>query len=223
MEWAPLLLSLQVTLIATALAAVIGIGIAALLAYKRFPGRELVDVLITAPMVLPPTVLGYYVLVALGRRSAIGQAYEAMFDTTIVFTKAGAVTAALICALPFVVKSARAGFENVDATLVAAARTLGAGPLRAFFTVQLPLAAGGIVAGLVLGFARALGDFGVTLMVAGNIPGETQTASLAIYDAIQANRDDDAFGMIAVMTAVTIAALYIVNKATQRVTRHAGW
>lgn len=223
MEWAPLLLSLQVTLIATALAAVIGIGIAALLAYRRFPGRELVDVLITAPMVLPPTVLGYYVLVALGRRSAIGQAYEAMFDTTIVFTKAGAVTAALICALPFVVKSARAGFENVDATLVAAARTLGAGPLRAFFTVQLPLAAGGIVAGLVLGFARALGDFGVTLMVAGNIPGETQTASLAIYDAIQANRDDDALGMIAVMTAVTIAALYIVNKATQRVTRHAGW
>ncbi len=223
MDWAPLLLSFQVTLIATALAAVIGIAIAALLAYRKFPGRELVDVLITAPMVLPPTVLGYYVLVALGRRSAIGQAYEAMFDTTIVFTKAGAVVAALICALPFVVKSARAGFENVDATLVAAARTLGATPLRAFFTVQLPLAAGGIIAGLVLGFARALGDFGVTLMVAGNIPGETQTASLAIYDAIQANRDDDALGMIAVMSALTIAALYIVNKVTRKVTHHAGW
>lgn len=223
MEWAPLLLSLQVALIATTLAAVIGIAIAALLAYVKFPGRELIDVLITAPMVLPPTVLGYYLLVALGRRSFIGQAYEEIFGTTIVFTKTGAVIAALVCALPFVVKAARAGFEGVDATLVAAARTLGASPLRAFVTVQLPLAAGGIVAGLVLGFARSLGDFGVTLMVAGNIPGETQTASLAIYDAIQANRDDDALGMIAVMSAVTIAALYIVNKATKRVTQHAGW
>lgn len=212
MEWAPLVLSLQVTAIATALAAVLGIGLAALLAYQRFPGRELLDVLITAPMVLPPTVLGYYLLVALGRRSAIGKAYEELFDSTIVFTKTGAVVAALICALPFVVKASRAGFEGVDATLVAAARTLGAGPLRAFFTIQLPLAGGGIIAGLVLGFARSLGDFGVTLMVAGNIPGETQTASLAIYDAIQANRDDDALGMIAVMSAFTIAALYAVNK-----------
>lgn len=215
MEWAPLLLSLQVTAIATVLAAILGVGMAALLAYRRFPGRELLDVLITAPMVLPPTVLGYYVLVALGRRSTLGHAYEELFGTTIVFTKTGAVVAALICALPFVVKAARAGFEGVDPTLVAAARTLGAGPLRAFFTVQLPLAAGGISAGLVLGFARSLGDFGVTLMVAGNIPGETQTASLAIYDAIQANRDDDALGMIAVMSAFTVAALYAVNKLTR--------
>lgn len=223
MEWAPLVLSLQVTLIATALAAVVGVAIAAVLAYVRFPGRELIDVLLTAPMVLPPTVLGYYVLVALGRRSFIGQLYESVFDSTIVFTKTGAVIAAFICALPFVVKSARAGFESVDVTLVAAARTLGADPMRAFITVQLPLAAGGIVAGLVLGFARSLGDFGVTLMVAGNIPGETQTASLAIYDAIQANKDDDALGMIAVMSALTIAALYIVNKATKKVVHHAGW
>ena len=216
MEWSPLLLSFEVAAAATALAAVLGVALAALLAGGRFPGRDLLDVLLTAPMVLPPTVLGYYVLVAVGRRSAIGAAFESVTGSSIVFTRTGAVLAALIGALPLVVKSARAALEGVAPTLVRAARTLGAGPARAFLTVQLPLATGGIVAGLMLAFARSLGDFGVTLMIAGDIPGETQTASLAIYDAIQANREGEAMGMIAVLSAVAVVTLYAVNKMTGR-------
>ena len=212
MDWRPLLLSFQFSGVATLVAGVAGVALAALLANRRFFGRDLIDAIVTGPMVLPPTVLGYYVLVTLGRRSLLGHAYENAFGTPIVFTATGAVVAATIVALPLVVKSARAALEGVDATLVSAARTLGASAVRAIVTVQLPLAARGIIAGLVLGFARSLGDFGVTLMVAGNIPGETQTASLAIYDAIQANRDDDALGMVVVMSALAIAALYGVSK-----------
>lgn len=196
----------------TAIAIVVGVGVALLLATKRFPGRDLLDVLLTAPMVLPPTVLGYYVLVALGRRSAIGEAFESLTGHSIVFTKTGAIVAAGIGAFPLVVKSARAALEGVDRTLLLAARTLGAGPVRAFFSVHLPLAARGMIAGAMLAFARALGDFGVTLMVAGDIPGETQTASLAIYDALQARRDHDAIAMVVLLTAVAIGLLYGVNK-----------
>jgi len=211
-ELAPLALSLQIAALATLIAAILGVGIATLLANVRFPGRDLIDVLVTAPIVLPPTVLGYYLLVALGRRSAIGHAFEAVFGSSIVFTRTGAVVAATVGALPLVVKTGRAALEGVEPTLVRAARTLGAGVLRAFFTVQLPLAARGIVAALMLAFARSLGDFGITLMVAGDIPGETQTASLAIYDAIQEHRDAAALGMVLALTAIAIAILYTVNK-----------
>jgi len=216
MDLEPLFLSLQVATLATLIATIVGVAIGALLATRSFPGRDLLDVLLTAPMVLPPTVLGYYVLVALGRRSAIGQAFEAITGTSIVFTRTGAVVAATLGALPLVVKSARAAIEAVDPILIVAARTLGATPLRAFFTILLPLASRGILAGVMLGFARALGDFGVTLMVAGDIPGETQTASLAIYDAIQARRDGDAAGMIAVLTAFAVVTLYAVGKLGER-------
>jgi molybdate transport system permease protein len=213
-ELAPLVLSLQIATLATILAAVVGIGLATLLANARFPGRDLLDVIVTAPIVLPPTVLGYYLLVAIGRRSAIGHAFEAVFGTSIVFTRTGAVVAATVGALPLVVKSARAALEGVEPTLVRAARTLGAGPARAFFTVQLPLATRGIMAAVMLAFARSLGDFGITLMVAGDIPGETQTASLAIYDAIQEHRDAAALGMVLSLTAIAIGILYTVNKLT---------
>jgi molybdate transport system permease protein len=214
-EWDPLLLSFKVAAISTIVATIIGVAFATLLT-KRFPGREILDVLLTAPMVLPPTVLGYYVLVVLGRRSAIGQAYEDLTGSSIVFTQKGAVIAAAIGALPLIVKAARAALEGVDPTLLRAAQTLGASKVRAYFTVALPLAAPGVLAGVMLGFARALGDFGVTLMVAGDIPGETQTASLAIYDAIQGNRQSDAAGMIAVLSAFAIVTLYLVNKLTRK-------
>lgn len=214
MDFEPLVLSLQIAAAATVLAAVLGIGLATLLANVHFPGRDLVDVVATAPIVLPPTVLGYYVLVAVGRRSMIGHAVEAVFGSPIVFTRAGAVLAATVGAFPLVVKSGRAALEGVDPTLIRAARTLGASPVRAFATVQLPLAARGVLAALMLAFARSLGDFGITLMVAGDIPGETQTASLAIYDAIQEHKDAAALGMVAVLTAVAIAILYTVNKLT---------
>jgi len=213
-DFAPLVLSLQIAAVATLIAAVAGVGLAVLLANVRFPGRDLVDVVATAPIVLPPTVLGYYLLVAVGRRSAVGHAFEAIFGVPIVFTRAGAVLAATVGALPLVVKSGRAALEAVDVTLVRAARTLGASPMRAIATVQLPLAARGILAALMLAFARSLGDFGITLMVAGDIPGETQTASLAIYDAIQEHRDRAALAMVLTLTAIAIAILYSVNKLT---------
>ncbi|MBA3501440.1 MAG: molybdate ABC transporter permease subunit [Myxococcota bacterium] len=215
MEWDPLLLSFKVAAISTIAATIIGVAFATLLT-KRFPGRDILDVLLTTPMVLPPTVLGYYVLVVLGRRSWIGETYEDIFGSSIVFTQKGAVIAAAIGALPLIVKAARAALEGVDPTLLRAARTLGASKSRAYFTVALPLAAPGVLAGVMLGFARALGDFGVTLMVAGDIPGETQTASLAIYDAIQGNRQSDAAGMIAVLSAFAIVTLYVVNKLTRK-------
>jgi molybdate transport system permease protein len=165
---------------------------------------------------MPPTVLGYYVLVLLGRRSFLGHAYEAVTGRSIVFTVAGAVVAASIGALPLVVKSVRAALEQTDPTLMLAARTLGATKLRAFFSVQLPLAKRGIAAALMLAFARAAGDFGVTLMVAGDIPGKTRTASLAIYDALQAQREEEATTMVVVLTVMVLALLYGVGKLTAR-------
>ena len=212
MAWAPLLLSFQVAIAATLVAAILGVALAAWLANGRFPGRDLLDVLLTAPMVLPPTVLGYYLLVSIGRNSLVGSAFEALTGSSLVFTRTGAVVAATVGALPIVVKSSRAALEGVDPILIHAARTLGATPLRAFLTVQLPLATRGISAALMLAFARSLGDFGVTLMIAGDIPGETQTASLAIYDAIAAHRDSDALGMALVLTTLAVTLLYGANR-----------
>ena len=216
MDLEPLLLTLEIGVGATLVTAVVGLAVAALLANVRFPGRELVDVLFTAPLVLPPTVLGYFLLVGLGRRSVIGRAWEAVTGSPIVFTKTGAILAAAVSAMPFVVRFGRAAFEGVDPLLVQAARTLGASPLRAFFTIQLPLAKRGVVAALMLAFAKSLGDFGVTLMVAGDIPHETQTAALAIYDAIQGQRDADAMVLVVVQTTLGVAILYAANALFRR-------
>ena len=215
MHAAPLLLSFEVAIVATIVAATLGIALGLLLS-RPFPGRDVIDVVVTAPIVLPPTVLGYYVLVVLGRKSMLGQAFEAVTGSPIVFTSKGAVVAAIIGALPLTTKSARAALEGVDPRLVLAARTLGAGPLRAFLTVHLPLTTRGIIAGTMLGFARSLGDFGVTLMVAGDIPGETQTAALAIYDAIQAGRDRDAAFLAGLLTVLAAVMLYVTTKLTGR-------
>ncbi len=216
METGPLFLSFEVATIATLLVAVIGIAIAAVLANFRFPGRDIVDIVVAAPMVMPPTVLGWYVLVALGNESPIGKAYEALTGSTIVFNKAGAIVAAMIGALPLVVRSVRTALEETDRTLMLAARTLGATPLRAFFTIQLPLATRGIVAAVMLAFARAIGDFGITYMVGGNIRGKTRTAPIAIYDYVNAERDRDALLMIVVLTTLVLALLYVVGKLTAR-------
>ncbi|HEY6877019.1 MAG TPA: molybdate ABC transporter permease subunit [Polyangiales bacterium] len=216
MTWDPLWLSLQVACFATLLAAVLGIGLGACLARARFLGSELVDVIVTAPMVMPPTVLGYYVLRLLGRESTLGRLYESIFGSSLVFSRAAAVLAATIASLPFVLKAARVAFEEIDPRLTAAAQTLGAGKLRIFTCVQLPLARAGIAAGLGLGFARSLGEFGITLMIAGDMPGMTQTGSLAVYDAVQASRDTDATSMVAVMTAAAVLLLYGANRTTRR-------
>jgi molybdate transport system permease protein len=222
MDLAPLVLSLQIAILATLCASVLGIALGLALTSRRFIGREIIDAIATAPMVMPPTVLGYYLLVALGRHSLMGHAWEAATGSPIVFTRSGAVVAATVGALPLVVKSSRAALESVDTTLVQAARTLGASPTHAWLTVQLPLAARGLYAAVMLAFARSLGDFGVTLMVAGDIPGETQTAALAIYDAIAAQRESAAAGMVAALTATAITALYLVNRLTARDHRRDG-
>jgi molybdate transport system permease protein len=202
-------------MIATVLAGVAGIAVGAALANPRMPGRHLIDAIVAAPLVMPPTVLGYYVLVAVGRKSAIGHAYRSLVGSDLTFTFHAVVLAAAIGGFPMIAKAARTAFEGVDPTLVLAARTLGANRLRAFVTVALPLAAPGIIGGLMLGLARGLGDFGVTLMVAGDIPGETQSAPLAIYDHVQAGREHSAMWMSIVLTGGAVALLYLVNRLTR--------
>jgi molybdate transport system permease protein len=208
----PLLLSLEIALLAGGLALAIGTGCAWTLAKARFPGREAVDIALTLPLVLPPTVLGYFLLVAIGNRSPIGRVWEAAFGSPLVFTRTAATLAAFVSALPLVVKTARAALEKTDADAENAARLLGASEWRVFRTVTLPLAWRGVAAGAALGFARALGDFGATLMVAGNIPGETQTAALAIYDAVIAGRERDALTLAGALSLAAAVTLYLVNR-----------
>jgi molybdate transport system permease protein len=183
--WIPLLLSLKVAGWATALNLVFGVAVAFGLSRWRSGVRDVIDSLLMLPLVLPPTVLGYYLLVLLGRRGVIG-AWLDRFDIQLVFTWQGAVIASTVVAFPLVLKSARAAFESVDPQLERAARTLGVSETAVFFRVTLPLAARGILAGGLLAFARALGEFGATLMIAGNLPGRTQTLSVAVYSAVQA-------------------------------------
>lgn len=214
-NWAPLRLSLQVTVTATLLVLVTGVPLGWLLARKRFPGREAVSAIAVLPLVLPPTVLGYYLLVLLGAQSPLGQ-WLASIGFPLVFTWRGAVIAAAVAAFPLMVESARAGFEGVDPRLESVARTLGRSEFAIFWLVTLPLAWRNIAAGTALTFARALGDFGVTLMVAGNIPGRTQTMSLYIYDLVQANRQDEANRMVLVITVLTVTLLVVARRLAGR-------
>jgi molybdate transport system permease protein len=163
-------------------------------------------------MVLPPTVLGYYLLLTVGRQGIFGRAIESLFGASMVFTPQGAVLASFVAALPFLVRAAQGGFEQVDPTYEEAARTLGRGEWSIFLTVSVPLAWRGIAAGIALCFARAMGEFGATLMVAGNIPGRTQTASVAIYDAVQAGRIDDANLLALLLSVVTGGALVLLAR-----------
>lgn len=199
--WVPLLLTLKVAGWATLLAAVAGTAAAYGLSRWRWPGRDLLDAVLTLPLVLPPTVLGYYLLVLLGRRGVLGEKLAAL-GIELVFTWQGAVIAASVVAFPLVFKSARAAFENVDPQLESAARVLGVREAGVFFRVTLPLAARGIVAGVLLAFARALGEFGATLMIAGNLPGRTQTLSVAIYEAVQGG-DDATANFLVLVTSIT--------------------
>jgi molybdate transport system permease protein len=213
-DWFPLWLSLRVALISTLIVVLVGVALAWLLARKSFPGREAVDALVTLPLVLPPTVLGYYLLILLGRASPIGRQYEALTGSSIVFTWQGAVIAASVGALPLMVKTARAAFASVDPEVENAARTLGKSEWEVFRRVTLPLGSRGVAAAAMLAFARALGDFGATLMVAGNIPGRTQTAAVAIYDASQSGRDVLALTLVCVLSVAAFAILYLTNRLT---------
>ncbi len=210
--WVALGLSLKVALWATAIDVVLGVAVGYALARLRFPGRELVDSMLLLPMVLPPTVLGYYLLVVVGRNGWLGSWLDSAFGIRLVFTWQGAVIAAALVAFPFVCKSARAAFEAVEPQLEQAARVLGLGEPAVFFRVTLPLAWRGILAGTLLAFARALGEFGATLMVAGSIAGKTQTLSIAVYEAVQAGRDGLANGLVALTSATCIVVLLLAGR-----------
>ncbi len=211
-DWFPILLTLRVSAIATLCAVTIGLALAWLLARRRFAGKHLLDALLMQPLVMPPSVLGYYLLVVFGRAGPLGRLLEDTLGLTLVFTWRGAVLAALVTSLPLFLKPARAAIESVDPRLEDAARLLGKSEPVVFYTVTLPLAWRGLLAGAMMALARAMGDFGATLMVAGNIPGRTQTAAIAIYDAVQRGDLAAANSLVAIMTGVSIAVLLIVNR-----------
>jgi molybdate transport system permease protein len=205
--WIPLALSLKVAGWSTAINLAIGVAAGLALARSRFAGRDIVDALLTLPMVLPPTVLGYYLLVVIGRRGPIGAWLDATFGIQLVFTWQGAVIASTLVAFPLVMKSARAAFEGVDPQLERAARVLGLGEASVFFRVTLPMAWRGILAGVLLAFARSLGEFGATLMVAGSIPGRTQTLSIAVWEAVQEGQDATADTLVLLISATCVVVL----------------
>ena len=204
---APLLLTVRVALLATLLAFVVGVGGGFVLARGSFFGRETVDAVLTLPLVLPPTVLGYYLIVIVGRNGIIGRWLETHLGVSLIFTWQGAVIAAAVVSSPLILKAARAAFEGVEKNLENAARTLGQPEFVVFLRVTLPLAWRGVLAGTLLALARAMGEFGATLMVAGNIPGRTQTLSLAVYDAVQAGNDGLASNLVLITSATCVVLL----------------
>ena len=205
-------LSVRVASVATLLNAMAGIPLAYLLARKPFRLRWLVDLVISLPLVLPPTVTGYYLIILLGRRGWLGAPLYALTGWSVTFTWYAAVVAAAVMALPLLVRTARAAIESVDRDLERAAFTLGYSEWRTAIEVTLPLARNGILAGLVLAFARALGEFGATLMLAGNIPGRTTTVPLAIYTAVQTGESAEALALVAALTAISCAVIFLAGR-----------
>jgi molybdate transport system permease protein len=210
-------LSLQVAFVSTILIIVTGIPLAYLLARREFKGRELLDMICTLPLVLPPTVTGYYLIVLFGRNGAIGGIIYAWTGWTIMFTWYAAVLASYIVALPLMIKTTRAAIESVDKGLVNASYTLGHSEFDTALKVILPLAKRGIIAGTVLSFARAMGEFGATLMLAGNLPGRTDTMPLAIYSLAGSGGWQKAHLMVALMTAISGGFLYIANRYAKKI------
>lgn len=212
MNWSAVTLSLQVTLVATLALAPLGLGLAYLLARVEFRGKTLVETLIHLPLVLPPSVTGYYLVLALGRSNPLIE----WLGWQILFTWQGATIASTIVGIPLMVQASRAALGSIDPVLENAARTLGSTEWEVFRRISLPLARRGIFAGVILGSARALGEFGATLMVAGNIPGRTQTLPLAIYDAVQGRRLAEANGMVVLLTAMALLGLWFVRRLELR-------
>lgn len=207
----PILLSLRIAFISTVITLIIGSSLAYFTTHKQIKGMVAIESLLTLPLVLPPTVLGYGLLILFGRRSFLGSILYDYFGVQIVFSPVGAIIAATVVALPLMYQSVKAAFSNIDPIYERAAATLGAGELKIFFTIILPLAWTGILSGVVLSFARALGEFGATLMVAGNIPGRTQTIPLAIYFAVETGNTDLANKLVVIMTIFSFAVIFILN------------
>jgi len=215
MDIFPLYLTLKVSVAATFFSVIIGLGLAWLMARRGFWGKGVLDALIMQPLVIPPTVLGYYLLVLLGRSGPLGRFFEDKLGVSIVFTWKGAVIAAFVASLPLFVRPARAAIEGVDRNLENAARLLGKTEWEILKTITIPLAWRGIAAGSVMAFARATGEFGATLMVAGNIPGLTQTLPIAIYDAVQMGNTKMANILVGIITLFSFSVLYFVNRFTR--------
>ena len=207
-EWIAIHLSIRIAVVATVVALPFGIAVAWLLARKDFWGKSLLDGIVHLPLVLPPVVTGYLLLISFGRRGPIGAFLDEHFGIVFSFRWTGAVLASGVMAFPLLVRAIRLSFEAIDRRLEDAAGTLGASPLRAFFTVTLPLALPGVIAGMVLCFAKALGEFGATITFVSNIPGETQTISAAIYTLTQVpGGDAAAFRLVVVAIVISLAAL----------------
>jgi molybdate transport system permease protein len=207
-EWEIVGFTLAMALLATLAILPFGIGLAWLLARKSWPGKSVVETLVVLPLVMPPVATGLILLKLLGRKGAIGAFLQTHFDLEMVFTWRAVVVAMAVMSFPLLVRGARIAFEAVSPRLEQVATTLGATPLRVFLTITLPLAHRGIIAGAVLTFARALGEFGATILVAGNIPGRTTTLSVSIYSDIQLGHDSDAFRLLAVSVILAFGAVW---------------
>ena len=218
-----LLLSLRVAFWAMACSLPLGIAAAWVLARCNFPGKSVFDVIVHLPLVVPPVVVGYLLLMLLGRQGPLGGWLHDVFGITVAFTWKGAAVAAAVMAFPLVVRAIRLSIEAVDRGLEAAARTLGAGPVGVFFTVTLPLAGSGIVAGAILGFARSLGEFGATITFVSNIPGETRTLPLALFSEVQSpGGEEAALRLAALSVALAFAALAASELLARRLRRRIG-
>lgn len=215
MIWEALKLSLLVVSVTTIIVGLIGLVAAFLLAKFEFRGKELLDAVLTMPLVLPPTVTGYYLIVLLGRRGIVGSYIYDLTGWTFAFTWQGAVVAAIVVSLPLMIKASRASIESVNPNYEIASYTLGKSRIETYLRITLPLAKRGIFAGLVLSFARSLGEFGATLMIAGNIPGKTQTMPLAIYEAVASGDERQAQILALTLTIISIAAVYLTNKISR--------
>jgi molybdate transport system permease protein len=215
MIWSALKLSLLVVSIATIVIGVAGTAFGFLLAKRQFRGKDLLDAVLTLPMVLPPTVTGYYLILLLGRRGLLGGPLYALTGWAVTFTWMAAVVASSIVALPLMIKSARAAIESVDPEYEIASCIMGKSEFETFFRITLPLAGRGILAGIILSFARAFGEFGATLMLAGNIPGKTQTMPLAIYEAVVSGEDAQAKWLALILTGISITVVYLTNRLSR--------
>jgi molybdate transport system permease protein len=221
-EWQVLLLSLKVSCVAVGLTMPVAFGLAWLLARGRFPGKVLLDALVYLPLVLPPVVTGWLLLIMLGNNSPVGRWSAEWLGLTFMFRWTGAAVAAAVMALPLMVRAMRLSIEAIDRRLEGAARTLGASPLRVFATITLPLSVPGILAGAVLGFARSIGEFGATITFVSNIPGETRTLPLAIYSALQVPGGEELVTRLALISvAVSLAALVASEVLARRSNRAA--
>lgn len=214
--WSPMILSLKVSLISTIIVAAIGAALGYVLARRNFWGRDAIDAILTLPMILPPTVTGYYLILILGRQGVIGRHIYSLTGFTLTFTWQAAVIASFVVSFPLMVKSVRAAVEGVDSELEKASMLLGKGELETVLRITLPLAWKGVLAGIVLSFARGIGEFGATLMLAGNIPGKTATMPLAIYSATQSGEDGLANSLVIILTALSLSVIYATTRLSRR-------